>query len=109
MKKYLPYNNSDSYDVGSGNADTSDDDPPMSRLFIFCDKVHSEKDIRKGFSDFGEIEDIRLIRDKDTNESKGFAYVKYARTSDAAKALEEMHGNTIGNSDHPLKVFVAAR
>ncbi|XP_059216435.1 RNA-binding protein 45 [Stomoxys calcitrans] len=93
---------------GRGGSESSEDDPPMSRLFVFCDKGHSENDIRKSFSPFGRIEDIKIIKEKDTGENKGFAYVKFAKTSDAAKAQEELHGSIIGKSDRPLRVFVAA-
>lgn len=86
-----------------------EDQPPMSRLFIFCDKSHTEHDIRQAFSPYGQIEDIKIIKEKDTGENKGFAYVKFAKTSFAAKAQEELHCSIIGKSDRPLRVFVAAR
>ncbi|XP_073842484.1 RNA-binding protein 45-like [Musca autumnalis] len=88
--------------------EASEDDPPMSRLFIFCDKSHTENDIRKSFSPYGLLQDVKIIKEKDTGENKGFAYVKYAKTSEAAKAQEELHGSIIGKSDRPLRVFVAA-
>lgn len=90
-------------------SETSEDDPPMSRLFIFCDKIHTENDIRKSFSPYGLLQDVKIIKEKETGENKGFAYVKYAKTSEAAKAQEELHGSIIGKSDRPLRVFVAAR
>ncbi|XP_023291622.2 RNA-binding protein 45 [Lucilia cuprina] len=93
---------------GGGRNDYSDDDPPMSRLFIICNKAHTEEDFREAFSPFGEIEDIWVVKDKHTGDNKGIAYVKYAKTSDAAKAQEEMNGKTIGTLDRTLKVLVAA-
>jgi len=44
-----------------------------------------------------------------TQENKGIAYVKFSKTSDAAKAQEEMNGKTIGKMDRTLKVLVAAK
>ncbi|XP_016943621.2 RNA-binding protein 45 [Drosophila suzukii] len=87
---------------------SNDDDPPMSRLFIICNKAHSEEDFREAFSPYGDIEDIWVVKDKHTQENKGIAYVKFSKTSDAAKAQEEMNGKTIGNLDRTLKVLVAA-
>lgn len=39
----------------------------------------------------------------------GVAYVKFSKTSEAAKALEEMNGKLIGKSQRPIKVLVASR
>ncbi|XP_017071621.1 RNA-binding protein 45 [Drosophila eugracilis] len=86
----------------------NDDDPPMSRLFIICNKAHTEEDFREAFSEYGEIEDIWVVKDKHTQENKGIAYVKFSKTSDAAKAQEQMNGKTIGKLDRTLKVLVAA-
>ncbi|XP_037933244.1 RNA-binding protein 45-like isoform X1 [Teleopsis dalmanni] len=93
---------------GVGKDYSNDDDPPMSRLFIICNKSHNEDDFREAFSQFGEIEDIWIVKNKHTHENKGIAYIKFAKTSDAAKAQEEMNGKTIGNIDRTLKVLVAA-
>ncbi|KAH8322934.1 RNA-binding protein 45 [Drosophila kikkawai] len=93
---------------GRGQEYSNDDDPPMSRLFIICNKGHTEEDFREAFSPYGEIEDIWVVKDKHTQENKGIAYVKFSKTSDAAKAQEEMNGKTIGKMDRTLKVLVAA-
>lgn len=41
----------------------------------------------------------------------GVVYIKFSKTSEAAKALEEMNGKTLGNppGSRPLKVLVASR
>lgn len=41
--------------------------------------------------------------------SLGVTYIKYAKTSQAAKALEAMNGRFIGNANRNIKVMVAAR
>lgn len=84
------------------------DEPPMSRLFIVCNKEHNEEDFREAFEEFGELEDVWIVKDKKTGENKGIAYVKFSKTSEAAKAQEQMNGQSIGKSDRPLKVIVAA-
>jgi RNA recognition motif-containing protein len=40
--------------------------------------------------------------------SKGVAYVKFTKTSDAAAACESLHGSQIGESTRPIKVMIAA-
>ena len=37
-------------------------------------------------------------------ESKGIAYVKFSKTSEAALAVEEMNGRCLGHHPRPLKV-----
>ncbi|KAL9903519.1 RNA-binding protein 45 [Glossina fuscipes] len=91
-----------------GRGHTGEDDPPMSRLFVICNKAHTEEQFRETFSPFGEIEDIWVVKDKQSGDSKGIVYIKFTKTSDAAKAQEEMNGKPMGNVDRPLKVLVAA-
>lgn len=37
----------------------------------------TEGDVAIVFSQYGEIVDLRLVRDKDTGKSRGFAFVCY--------------------------------
>lgn len=48
-----------------------DDDPPMSRLFIICNKTNTEEEFRETFSKFGTIEEIWIVKDKLSGEHKG--------------------------------------
>lgn len=47
------------------------DDPPNSRLFIIGSKLLCEDDFRKAFREFGTIEEIWMVKDRQTGESKG--------------------------------------
>lgn len=87
--------------------DSFGDSPMYSRLFIVCSKGLTENNFRDAFSKFGEIEDIRLPCDG-TGQPKGVAFVKFAKTSQAALALEAMHFKTLPGTQRPLKVMVAA-
>ena len=83
------------------------DEPPNSRIFLVISKYTSESVLRERFSPFGEIQDIWVVRDKHTKESKGIAFVKFARSSQACRAMEEMHGQCLTPSDtKPIKVRV---
>lgn len=50
---------------------TTADSPPMSRLFVICNKNQDENDFRDAFSKFGMIEEIWVVQDKYTGENKG--------------------------------------
>ncbi|XP_018417125.1 PREDICTED: RNA-binding protein 45 [Nanorana parkeri] len=83
------------------------DDPPNSRVFLVVSRSVTEDIIREKFATFGEIQDIWVVRDKHTKESKGIAYVKYAKSSHACRAMEEMHGRHMGDCNKPMKVLIA--
>ncbi|XP_051842102.1 RNA-binding protein 45 isoform X3 [Antechinus flavipes] len=84
------------------------DEPPNSRIFLVISKYTPESVLRERFSPFGEIQDIWVVRDKHTKESKGIAFIKFARSSQACRAMEEMHGQCLSPSDSkPIKVFIA--
>ena len=44
------------------------------------------------------------MKRKDTKEPKGIAYVKFTKASEAALAMEKLHGSTIGDNPKPIKV-----
>ncbi|XP_049885779.1 RNA-binding protein 45-like [Pectinophora gossypiella] len=87
--------------------ESSDDSPMYSRLFIVCEKGLTKEHFEDAFNKFGTIEDIRMPRDHNTGESKGIAYIKFSKTSEAANAMEEMNLKVLPNSNRPLKVMVA--
>jgi RNA recognition motif-containing protein len=47
------------------------DDPPNSRLFIVCNKSITEEEFRNAFKKYGTIEEIWVVRDRNTGEPKG--------------------------------------
>lgn len=47
------------------------DEPPNSRLFIVCGKQLTEEDFRSVFSKYGEIEEIWVVKDRNTGDRKG--------------------------------------
>ena len=62
--------NRDSY--GNNNSRESKyDEPPHSRLFIVCGKSITEEDFRESFSKYGSIEEIWVVKDRQTEEPKG--------------------------------------
>ncbi|XP_066260581.1 RNA-binding protein 45 [Euwallacea similis] len=84
------------------------DDPPLSRLFIVGPKSLTEQDYRTHFHEFGQIDEIWMVNDKNTGEYKGITYIKYSKTSEAANALETMNGAILNNNGRRIKVLIAA-
>ncbi|PIO77406.1 hypothetical protein TELCIR_00483 [Teladorsagia circumcincta] len=50
----------------------------------------SERDLENIFREFGEIDHIKIVRDHVTGRSRGFGFVYYHRTRDAAAAKAEL-------------------
>ncbi len=48
----------------------------------------TEEGINALFSQYGELESVNLIIDRDTGRAKGFGFVEFKSQSDAEKALE---------------------
>uniref|UniRef100_UPI00398E5F39 uncharacterized protein n=1 Tax=Pristiophorus japonicus TaxID=55135 RepID=UPI00398E5F39 len=44
------------------------------------------------FSKYGEVVDARVIKDKTTQTSRGFGFVTFENSSDAAEALDALNG-----------------
>ena len=47
-----------------------------------------EDDLRQLFSQAGEVRDVALILDRDTRQSKGFAFVEMATPAETLKAIQ---------------------
>ncbi len=53
----------------------------------------SEADLDELCKVFGNIRRIFLSRDRDTGESRGFAFVAFVNVSDAARCIERLNGH----------------
>jgi len=56
----------------------------------------TESEISQAFSDFGPVESVSIITDRDTGRSKGFAFVEMADQGDADKAINALNGSEVG-------------
>lgn len=48
------------------------------------------------FSQYGEVESAKVIMDRDTKRSKGFAFVEMKNKIDANLAIEALNGSEFG-------------
>jgi RNA recognition motif-containing protein len=58
-----------------------------------------EDALRALFSEFGEIESVRLITDRFTGQSKGFAFVEMATDKAADAAIAGLSGKLVDNRE----------
>jgi RNA recognition motif-containing protein len=62
-------------------------------------------ELRTEFSNFGKVESVNLITDRDTGRSKGFAFVEMPSVPEGQAAIAALNGKTI--KDRTLNVSPA--
>ncbi|KAJ4972162.1 hypothetical protein NE237_005261 [Protea cynaroides] len=66
------------------------------RLFVTGLSFYtSEKTLRAAFESFGELVEVKIIMDKISKRSKGYAFIEYTTEEAAGAALKEMNGKII--------------
>ncbi|HON52285.1 MAG TPA: RNA-binding protein [Bacteroidales bacterium] len=56
-----------------------------------------EQQLEQAFAAYGDVTSVRIITDKVTRRSKGFAFVEMPNDADAQAAIEGLNGSTIGS------------
>jgi RNA recognition motif-containing protein len=55
----------------------------------------TDDDLRDYFAEYGEVSSAKVIMDKFTGKSRGFAFVEMSDDEAAKKAIEELDGATV--------------
>ncbi len=67
-----------------------------NKLYVANLAFHlTENEIQDIFSPFGTVQEVKLILDKLTGKSRGFAFVTLASDGEAERAMSEMNGHRI--------------
>ncbi len=51
----------------------------------------TEEDLKQAFEAFGEVESVKIIKDKYTNRSKGFGFVEMSDNAGAESAINDLN------------------
>ncbi len=54
-----------------------------------------EQGLRSAFSQAGEIEELKIITDRETGKSRGFGFVTFVSQESASAAIEKFNGNEL--------------
>jgi RNA recognition motif-containing protein len=65
----------------------------------------TEDELHSLFTQVGTVNEVALIKDRDTGSSKGFAFVTMGSQEEADKAIEQFNGRSMG--DRELTVNIA--
>ena len=67
------------------------DAPPNSRLFVICAKSLQKQQIKNFFISYGDVKQVFLIKDKQSKQSRGCAFVTFSSSYSALRALEAVN------------------
>ncbi len=51
-----------------------------------------ENALRELFSQYGTVERVKIVKDRDTQKSKGYGFVEMPNNEEALKAIESLNG-----------------
>lgn len=64
-----------------------------------------DEDLKGFFTPFGEVTSAKIIKDKDTGQSRGFGFVEMSDTTAAKKAIADLNDSAVDGRN--LKVMEA--
>jgi len=76
--------------------------PEKGPMKLYVGNLHSNisEDMLKGiFEPFGRIQSIQLMKDQETDRSKGYGFITYMEAEDAKKAMEHLNGFELAGRD----------
>jgi cold-inducible RNA-binding protein len=56
-----------------------------------------EQQLTEMFAAFGEVVDVRIVTDRDSGRSKGFAFVELSTDAAARNAIDGLNGTMLGD------------
>lgn len=56
----------------------------------------TEQDLDAAFSAYGQVDRVQIVKDRDTGQARGFAFVEMPVDSDAEKAMAALNGSDLG-------------
>lgn len=65
----------------------------------------SESDLRSHFAELGHVQSVKIIQDRETGKSRGFAFVEMSNDDEGREALKQLNG--VALHDRDLKVSTA--
>ncbi len=57
----------------------------------------TEQELQDLFAQFGTVDRVSVVKDRETGQSRGFAFVEMPNSAEAADAINALNGREIGN------------
>lgn len=55
----------------------------------------SEEELREVFEQYGSVDSVKIVRDRDTGRSKGYAFLEMPEESEAQQAIDNLNERTL--------------
>ncbi len=55
----------------------------------------TEDSLRKLFEEYGSVTFVKIVKDRDTNQSKGYGFIEMSDQNDADAAIEALNGTEV--------------
>lgn len=65
----------------------------------------TDSDLQQAFQPYGAVKEVKLMTDRETGRSRGFAFIEMTSQADAQRAIEALHGASLDG--RPLRVSEA--
>lgn len=62
-----------------------------------------KEDLEKAFAIFGQVNSVKIVRDRETGRSKGFGFVEMENEDEAKKAIESLDNSTLDGREIVVK------
>ena len=56
----------------------------------------TEDELQQAFAQYGTVSAVKIVKDRETGRSRGFAFVEMADSNEAASAIKELNLREIG-------------
>jgi RNA recognition motif-containing protein len=56
----------------------------------------TEEELEQKLAEFGQVESVKIITDRDTGQSKGFGFVEMSSDAEASAAISGLNGKDLG-------------
>ena len=63
----------------------------------------TEDTLRSLFAEFGDVESVKVIKDRSSGRSKGFGFIEMPSNSEADQAIKALNGNRIDGNHIKVK------
>jgi RNA recognition motif-containing protein len=69
----------------------------MKNIFVGNLDFHTgEDELRQLFGQYGNVDRVALMTDRDSGRSRGFAFIEMPNTAEGEKAISELNGTQLG-------------
>jgi RNA recognition motif-containing protein len=80
----------------------------MVKIFVGGFPPHTQElELVQLIAIYGKVCTIKIVRDKKTQKSKGYAFLEMATQEDAENAVESLNGRTMGTRELSLNIVIA--